>query len=62
MIAMALISQRPPGAARDLAAWLSLVYPAYYVALSAWLGQWWPQRTQVSRSEPKASEDHRNRP
>jgi phosphatidylcholine synthase len=41
MIAMALIAQRPPGAARDLATWLSLSYPAWYVALSAWLGEWW---------------------
>ena len=55
MIAMAFISQGAPGGARDLATWLSLVYPAYYVAVSAWLGRWW----QVSRSEPKPSEDHR---
>ena len=55
MIAMAFISQEAPGGARDLATWLSLVYPAYYVAVSAWLGRWW----QVSRSEPKPSEDHR---
>jgi phosphatidylcholine synthase len=41
MIAMAFISQQPPGGARDLATWLSLAYPAYYVALSAWLGGWW---------------------
>jgi phosphatidylcholine synthase len=49
MIAMAFISQGAPGGARDLATWLSLVYPAYYVAVSAWLGEWW----QVLRSEPK---------
>ena len=41
VIAMALITQRPPSAARDVATWLSLAYPAYYVALSAWLGEWW---------------------
>jgi phosphatidylcholine synthase len=41
MIAMALIAQRPPGAARDVATWISLAYPVYYVALSAWLGEWW---------------------
>src|SRR5262245_17283855 len=56
IIAMALLSQRPPSAARDLSTWISLAYPAYYVAVSAWLGEWW---AQVSRSEPKASEDHR---
>jgi len=49
MIAMAFISQGARGGARDLATWLSLVYPAYYVAVSAWLGEWW----QVLRSEPK---------
>jgi phosphatidylcholine synthase len=42
VIAMAGIAQLPPGAARDRAAVLSLVFPAYYVALSAWLGEWWP--------------------
>ncbi|TMA34460.1 MAG: CDP-diacylglycerol O-phosphatidyltransferase [Deltaproteobacteria bacterium] len=41
MIAMALIAQLPPGAARDRATEISLFYPAYYVALSAWLGEWW---------------------
>ena len=55
MIAMAFIAQEPPSGTRDLATWISLVYPAWYVALSAWLGEW----PQVSRSEPKASEDHR---
>jgi phosphatidylcholine synthase len=44
VIAMALIAQRPPGAARDVATWLSLAYPAYYVAMSAWLGEWWAPR------------------
>jgi phosphatidylcholine synthase len=62
VIAMALIAGMPPTARRECAAELSLVFPAYYVALSAWLGEWWPLRTQVSRSEPKASEDHRNGP
>jgi phosphatidylcholine synthase len=41
VIAMAFIAGEPPGAARDRAAALSLVYPAWYVALSAWLGEWW---------------------
>ena len=41
VIAMALIAIAAPGAARDRAAWVSLLYPAYYVALSAWLGGWW---------------------
>ena len=58
MIAMALISQRPPGSARDLATWGSLAFPAWYVALSAWLGGWW---AQVSRSESKAGEGHQDR-
>ena len=40
MIAMAFIAQEPPGAGRDLATWVSLGFPAWYVALSAWLGQW----------------------
>ena len=57
VIAMALIARRPPSAARDLAAWLSLAYPAWYVVLSAWLGR---GGVQVSRSEPKASEDHQD--
>jgi phosphatidylcholine synthase len=60
MIAMALIAQQAPGTARDRATEISLLYPVWYVALSAWLGQWW-QRVQASRSEPKASEDHRDR-
>jgi phosphatidylcholine synthase len=37
----------PDGAPRDAVAWISLVYPAYYIALSAWLGRWfrgWPHR------------------
>ena len=41
VIAMALIARVPPTAARERAAELSLVFPAYYVALSAWLGEWW---------------------
>jgi phosphatidylcholine synthase len=41
VIAMAFIAGAPPGTARDRAAALSLVYPAWYVALSAWLGEWW---------------------
>ena len=57
MIAMALISQQPPGTPRDLATWISLCFPAWYVALSAWLGGWW---RQISRSEPKASEGHQD--
>jgi phosphatidylcholine synthase len=40
-IAMALVAVQPPGPDRLRAAELSLVFPAYYVALSAWLGQWW---------------------
>jgi len=44
LIATAVIAQLPAGEARDRAAELSLVYPAYYVALSAWLGQWWRMR------------------
>jgi phosphatidylcholine synthase len=40
MIAMAVIAQQPPGPARDLATWASLCFPAWYVALSAWLGGW----------------------
>jgi phosphatidylcholine synthase len=56
--AMALISLWPPGGARTNAAWISLVFPAYYVALSAWLGQWWPQ---VSRSERKLRAASRRR-
>ncbi|HKA15846.1 MAG TPA: hypothetical protein VKH41_12560, partial [Myxococcota bacterium] len=42
MIAMAVIAVQPPGAARERAAAITLVYPAYYVAVSAWLGRWWP--------------------
>jgi phosphatidylcholine synthase len=56
--AMAIIVTLPSGAARLHAAAVSLAYPVYYVALSAWLGQWWRLGTQVSRSEPKASEVH----
>jgi len=41
MIAMAFIAQMPPGDARERAAAVSLAYVIYYVALSAWLGQWW---------------------
>jgi phosphatidylcholine synthase len=41
MIAMALIAAMPATAPRERAAWVSLVFPAYYVALSAWLGEWW---------------------
>jgi len=40
MIAMAAIAQQPPGSTRELATWLSLAYPVWYVALSAWLGGW----------------------
>jgi len=35
----------PEGELREGVAWASLVYPAYYIALSAWLGGWfrtWP--------------------
>jgi phosphatidylcholine synthase len=46
VIAMALITAMPATAARERAAELSLVFPAYYVALSAWLGEWWPARKQ----------------
>ncbi len=60
MIAMALIAGMPPSPERERAAWVSLVYPAYYVAISAWLGQWWNLWTQYSRSEPRASEVHRD--
>jgi len=42
--AMALIAAMPPMPGRERAAALSLVYPAYYVALSAWLGEWWRPR------------------
>jgi len=41
VIAMALIAAEPAGDARDRAAAISLVFPAWYVALSAWLGKWW---------------------
>jgi phosphatidylcholine synthase len=55
VIAMALIAAMPPSPGRERAAELSLVFPAYYVALSAWLGEWWPLRTRASRSTPKAN-------
>jgi phosphatidylcholine synthase len=43
---MALIVWFPEQMARVHAAEFSLVYPAWYVALSAWLGEWWrPWRT-----------------
>jgi phosphatidylcholine synthase len=44
MIAMALIAEAPPSFGRERAAWISLIYPAWYVALSAWLGEWWQPR------------------
>jgi len=47
VIAMALLATEPPGAVRDRAAALSLVYPAWYVALSAWLGEWWRPRERA---------------
>ena len=43
-IAMALIAEAPPSFGRERAAWISLIYPAWYVALSAWLGEWWQPR------------------
>jgi len=30
----------PEGELRERVAWASLVYPAYYIALSAWVGRW----------------------
>jgi phosphatidylcholine synthase len=46
VIAMAFLAAAPPGDARDRATWISLLYPAYYVALSAWLGGWWSRGKQ----------------
>ena len=40
VIAMASISLQPRGSTRELATWLSLAYPVWYFALSAWLGGW----------------------
>jgi phosphatidylcholine synthase len=48
VIAMAFIAGEPPSAARDRAAALSLVYPVWYVALSAWLGEWWKTASRRS--------------
>jgi phosphatidylcholine synthase len=41
---MAIIAILPDDSVRERAAWISLVYPVWYVALSAWLGQWWRLR------------------
>jgi phosphatidylcholine synthase len=45
--ALAFIIWFPEAATRWRAVEVSLVYPALYIALSAWLGQWWkPARTR----------------
>jgi phosphatidylcholine synthase len=40
VVAMAVICSLAPGPGRETATLISLVYPAWYVALSAWLGGW----------------------
>ncbi|MDP6981154.1 MAG: hypothetical protein QF570_21550 [Myxococcota bacterium] len=39
-LAMVWVISIPDAAPRINAAWISLVYPAYYIALSVWLGRW----------------------
>ena len=40
MLAMTWVILVPDVAARFRVTELSLIYPAYYIALSAWLGRW----------------------